>query len=337
MLAIILTGVGGLPPAAAAEPELGSARVTDVVPAEVVVLDPSGLPTDPDILEVAPDSRNRTVSIHVSDSDSETLTVLMAESWLRTVAPYPGFLNVTFDFVSYLDQAWYRVVVEDPARGLSFQVIDFRPDLGRPTYSRGSPFSVKLERAMFISLEEIPRIEQERVTRSNDNGTWTEDVPRPVIRLGINFADVDATGQTVTLNRSWLGAFGLTNPIFEHADGSPIANTSDPFFFYIHPDHFSVLYVFTTDEEFTKENYQPYSNVFRDSANRNIYVLSDRRDQAGTNERMSSPAPVVYDQTTSFTVRATWKISQKGHWQLAVPVFFMASGNTRVDMRTAST
>jgi len=297
------------------------------------VVSDGGSLTTTDQLAVDLDRLNRSAKIRLADSGSSPFWILISESSLRNLIPYPAFGNVTFSMRTFESTTWFGVRFQAPVELTSFSIRDFRPETGRARYTYGSPASIALERPMFISLAEVPRVEWATVTRSNPNGTWTESVPVLHPRLGMNFTDVDSLGQTVAVNRTWLGNYALRQPVFQHADGSPVANTSDAHYFYLRPDHFSILYAFTTNEEFTKDQSdQTYSNVFWDSANRNIYVLADRRDPAGTNERLSSPAPVVYDQTSSFTLRATWKIAQKGHWQLAVPVFFMASGNTRVDM-----
>ena len=296
------------------------------------MLDASGTLTSADVLDATVDSVNRTIAVRVADASAQPLALLVKEPWVRRVAVWPAFSGATYSLAEFSGASWYRVAVPDPARGLSFHISDFRLAPGRPLYSAGSPGSVLLERPMLVTLVEVPRIETDVVERWNENGTWREGVPRPVRRLGLSFEDTDTGGQTVVVHRTWLGQYGLTNPHFQYADGTSIANKSDEHAFYLFPSHFSILYVFTNDESFTKEGDQAFSDVHWDSGNRNLYVYADRRDPTGTNERMRSPAPVTYDQTTSFTVRATWTITQKGHWQYAVPLFFMGASNTRVDM-----
>lgn len=298
----------------------------------VVVLNDDGSPRDIDDLRVTADAANRTIEITAADSTDHPFWACLNESWVESTTSHAAFVNASFEKREYHGRTWLAVRVDRPVDGLTFLVQDFRPKVGQPAYSLGSPGSIALERPMFISLEEVPRVELRRVTKTNENGTWTEDQPVPVLRLGINFTDEDTSGQTVALSRAWLGALGLADPFFRYADGTPIANTSDASSFFLHPEHFSVLYVFTTNEGFTKESDQANSNLYWDSSNRNVYLLSDRRDPAGTNERMVAPSAATYDETTSFTVRATWQTTQQGNWQWAVPVFFMASSNTKVDM-----
>jgi|GEM_PF-1257992 len=298
----------------------------------LVVLDPAGNPKEVDVLRATEDRANESVSIEIRDAGPSAVRLLAREGWLRDLVPNPGFGEARFDMVAYNGTSWYEFKVPDPRGETVILVREFRPEAGRASFTKGSPRSISLERPMFVSLAEIPRVEWVDETRSNRNGTWTEKVPVPRFRMGIDFTDVDTRGQGVVLNRAWLGTYGLPSPYFQDADGKPIANTSDAEYFYLRPKHFSILYVFTTNEAFTKEDYGTYSDVFWDSVNRHIRVKADRRDPVGLDERLRSPAPVVYDQTSSFTVRATWKITQKGHWQYAVPVFFMGASNDRVDM-----
>jgi len=299
---------------------------------EIKVISDEGSLITLDQLGVVLDRGNRSAKIRLADPGSSSFSILISESSLRRLIPYPSFEGVSFSRRSFESVTWLGARFQAPVDPTTFEIRGFRPEIRRAWFTYGSPASIALERPMFISLAELPQIEWVAVTRSNPNGTWTERMPVPMLRLGINFTDVDTRGQRVALNRSWLGTYGLPNPYFQDADGKPVANTSDSYFFYLSPTHFSIMYVFTTNEAFTKEDYGTYSDVFWDSVNRNIHVKADRRDPVGLDERLRSPAPVVYDQTSSFTVRAMWKITQKGHWQLAVPVFFMGGTNHRVDM-----
>lgn len=313
--------------------EAGTEGVIRGASDNVIVLDEAGARHDVDVLNVAVDKANRTVSIEMADSSLETLRVLARESWLRGVVPRPGFADLRFVRTTYDRDSWFAVGVPDPTGGVTIDIREFRPELERAWFTFGSPDSVALERPMFVSLAEVPRVEWERVQRSNANGTWTEERPMPINRLGINFTDADGNGQTVTVSRAWLGTYGLTGPLFRHGDGTSIANANDETYFYLAPTHFSIIYVFTTDEDFVKEDNGPFSNVYWSSAERNIYVLSDRRDQSGIDERLVSPPPrLTYDDTTSFTVRATWWTTHQGNWQLAVPILFMGANNGQVNM-----
>ena len=329
---LVLVGFAVAPAARATESSEDSSSTPPVSLDDLVVLDSEGAPTSADMMEAKVDSANRTIAVHVVDATAQPLALLLKDSWVRRTASWPGFSGATFSMADYSGTAWYRIPVSDPAAGLSFQIVEFRLEPGLSLYSAGSPASIILERPMLVTLTEVPRVETDLVQRSTANGSWTEAVPRLALRLGIGFEDPDTSGQTVTINRTWLGQYGLANPYFEYADGAAILNKSDEHNVYLFPAHFSVLYVFTSDESFTKEDDQTYSDVHWDPGNRDLYVYADRRDSSGTNERMRSPAPVTYYETTSFTVRATWRITQKGHWQYAVPLFFMGAANTRVDM-----
>ncbi len=329
-----------LPGDAQATPIDSTTRPTGPQPAAVSpsqtqhvrVLDENRTPEIVDQLNTSADSANRTFSLTVKDSDSRELTVLVNSSWIDALLLEPALVDAKYEMETYEGVTWYGVRIPQPGAGRTLVFEAFKPKIDRAAFSRGSLQSVRLERPMFMSIKEVPHLETETVRMSTGNGTWVGEVPKPVNRLGIELTDSDTTGQTVTLNRSWLGAYVLTAPFFQYADGTSISNASDAYNYRLYPPHFSILYVFTTDESFTKESDQPNSNVYRDSVNRNIYVLSDRSDPAGTNERLRSPAPVTYDQTSSFKLRATWKTSQQGNWQNAVPVFLMGAGNGRVDM-----
>lgn len=338
VLAIALLSVPGS--AAATESQAGATTIhakesgnliTDELP-KVLVLDENRTPEILEELKTTIDSANRTISVTVKDGDSKELVVLVNSTWLESLLPDLALVETKYEMDTYQGATWYSVKIPEPGIGRTLVFEDFAPKIQRAAYSRGSLQSVRLERPMFVRVAEVPRLETEAVRMSNVNGTWVEEVPKPVNRLGIEFTDADTTGQTVALNRSWLGAYGLTEPYFQHEDGASISNTSDDYHYYLYPAHFSILYVFTTNEAFWKEDYGTYSDVVWDSVNRNIYIKADRRDPVGVDERIRSPAPVVYDQTSSFTVRATWKIANKGHWQYAVPVFFMGASNDRVDM-----
>ncbi|MFA5895328.1 MAG: hypothetical protein WC985_00275 [Thermoplasmata archaeon] len=272
------------------------------------------------------------MTILASGSPASAFTVLVRESWLRSLIRNPSFLGTVVKPVYYAGATWFGAKVTDGSKGLSVVVKEFAPEVGKSWYTLGSPSSILLERPMFISIAELPHIAVQEVAMSNSNGSWIEQRPIPHVRLGISFTDANTSGQTVVLNRSWLAGYGFADAQFRYADGTPIPTRSDNSFYYLSPPHFSILYAFTVSDGFVKESDQPYSNVFWDSSNRKVYALSDRRDPAGTNERMSSPAPVTYDQTTSFTIRGTWKTSQQGNWQIAVPLFFMSAANTKVDM-----
>ncbi len=333
LVLVLLASLAALPQASAADSGDREAVGTAPNPEWVLVLDSSERPTTPDVLRVTIDRGNETISVEISDARAEALSVLLKESEVRGIAPNPGFRNTSFHVVTYSGTTWFRVLVKDASRSWSFRVEEFRPELGEASYTFGSPASISVGRSMFVSLAEVPRVERDIVRRSNGNGTWTEEQAVLVPRMGINFTDADKSGQTVRLSLSWLGSFGVTEPSFRHADGKAIRNHTDATHAYLEPEHFSILYVFgNSNEGFTKEDTATYSELYWDSVNRNIYVKSDRRDPTGVDERLVSPYPVTYDQTSSFTVRATWKTSQQGNWQLAVPVFFMTSGNGKVDM-----
>ena len=301
-------------------------------PENLVAIDASGTPISVKNLNATVDTAQGTVTIQAADSQPRAFSVLIRETWLRSIVRDPGFLDTTFKTTNYASASWFSVQVVDAVTGISVTIKRFVPEVGKAWYTFGSSSSISLQRPMFVSLAEVPHIEVEKVTMSNSNRTWVEERPKPVTRLGISFADTNTKGQTVVLNRSWLAGLGFANAYFRYADGTPISNTSDAFSYRLSPLHFSILYAFTASDGFAKESDQPYSNVYWDSINRNIYLLSDRRDPAGTNERMSSPAPVIYDQTTSFTIRGTWQTSQQGNWQLAAPLFFMNAANTKIDM-----
>lgn len=300
---------------------------------EVIVLNEDGSRRDVSFLRADIDRLNRTVSIEVRDSSPEALRVLAGEAWLLSAVPHPGFADIPFVRTEHESAWWFDVKIPDPRGGAIIEIKEFRPEVGRAWYTLGSTKSISLERPMFVSLAEVPRVEWRRVEQSNANGTWIQENPVPISRMGIDFTDENTSGQTVTLSRAWLGSYGLTTPYFRHANGTPIANTSDDYYFYLEPEHFSILYVFSyASEGFVKLDDGPYSDVAWDEGNRDIYLLSDRRDPTGTDESLSSGSLLTYDDTTSFTVRATWSTTQQGNWQLAVPVFLMAGWNTQIDM-----
>lgn len=296
----------------------------------LLVVDDEGQPRSIDRLETTVDEANRSVAITGQDSDSTPFWLYVRKGWLESIVPEPAFANRSFSMRSHNGTQWFGIRIPNPTGENAIGIRDFRPEVGRAQYTFGSRRSISLERPMFVSLSEVPGVRWEQRLRENRNGTWWERVPVGMTGLGIYLTDANTSGQVVTLSRNWLGTFGLANPYFQYADGTAIENSSDESHFYLRSRHFSILYAFTTSESFWKEDEGTYSNVFWDSTSRNIYVLSDRRDPIGTDERMRSPSPATYDETTSFTVRATWKTTQQGHWQKAVPLFFMGSLNTQV-------
>jgi hypothetical protein len=258
--------------------------------------------------------------------------LLLRQRWVYSMFHYPGFSAAPSALREWGGDIWLSFDGRDLVRQQQLVVRNFVPELKRSWFTIGSPESIALERPMFISLEAVPHVEWVSLPHLSINGSWTEQRPAFVDYLAIGFHDIDTRGQTVAFSRSWLATYGIQNPIFRHADGTAIPTKDDQVAFYAMPAHFSILYVFTGSEAFTKESDQAHSDVHYDSANRRIYVLSDRWDPVGANERMRSPAPLTYDATSSFTVRATWRTTQQGNWQLAVPMFFMGASNTRVDM-----
>ncbi len=88
----------------------------------------------------------------------------------------------------------------------------------------------------------------------------------------------------------------------------------------------------TSDEGFTVEYPQTYSDVHWDSANRNVYLLSDRQD-AG--DEMFDKAIPTLDTTSDFTLTARWRATTQGNWQDAFPVFLTAAGTS--DLSQANT
>ncbi len=296
----------------------------------ILVEDDAGQPRPINRLNASVDKVNRTVSVTAQDSDSAPLWLCIRKGWAETIAPDPAFENHTFVVRSRNGTQWFGVRISDPTVVNVIKVAHFRPEVGRARYTFGSQRSISLERPMFVALSEVPKVRWEQRQVETRNGTTWQRVPADVTPLGINLTDADTSGQTVSLSRDWLGAFGLDRPYFRYADGTPIENSSGESHFHLYPRHFSILYVFTTSESFTKEDDGASSRVFWDSSSRNLYTLSDRRDPIGVDERMRSPSPVVYDQTTSFTVRAMWKTIQQGNWQKAVPLFFMGASNPQV-------
>jgi len=192
----------------------------------VIVLDENHSPEKVDELKTALDAPNETFSLTVRDGDSKELTVLVNSIWLDSLLLEPALADAKYEMETYEGASWYSIWIPKPDIGQTLVFEGFKPKVDKAVYSRGSLQSVRLERPMFVSLTEVPRLETESVTMSNSNGTWVEEVPKPVNRLGIEFTDPDTTGQTVTLNRSWLGAYGLTEPFFQYEDGTSISNAS---------------------------------------------------------------------------------------------------------------
>lgn len=307
----------------------GQGSPTDT--SDLIAIDQSEAQVNVQALYAVTDAKNRSVTISASDATLTAFTVLIRQRWLDSLAIVnPAFSEIVVP-TTYADARWYGVQVTNPMDGFTLKIQQFTPEVGRPWYSLGSSSSILLQRPMFISLVETPHLELEKVTLSNSNGTWTEERPNSVDHLGISFDDEDTRGQTVVMNRSWLAGYSLGDVFFQYADGTSVANKSDPSFYYLSPTHFSILYAFTVGEGFMKESDQQYSDVHWDSTNRDIYILSDRRDPAGTNERMSSSALATYDRTTSFVVRGTWKTTQQGNWQSAIPLFFMAGSSSQIE------
>lgn len=275
---------------------------------------------------------NDSIYIEADAPLDEPGRLLVNSSRLHAILPNPAFINFSFKVQARSGSEWHDVAIPSLRSGVKVTIADFLPRLGVAQYTLGSDESIKLERPMFVSLTEVPHVSFGEVTLSNKNGTWIEQRPRPTNRIGINFTAEDRSGQTVALNRTWLATLGVRNPGFSYEDGTPIANTSDTWRYALTAKHFSVIYAFTVSDSFVQESPQTYSDVHVDTTNLNVYVLSDRRDPVGTNERVRRTELAYYDDTTSFTVRATWKTSQQGNWQKAIPIFFMSPANPSVDM-----
>lgn len=278
------------------------------------------------------DPSNKSLVVTLAASAPSPISILINRAWLLGSIPHPAFGNTSFTVVSYATLSWYNLTLSSPASPQRLEVRDFHPEQARAWYTLGSPDSIALQRPMRVQIVEVPRTETRTVNSTGANGTWSELRQFSVNRLGISFQDTDTSGQAITLNKTWLASYGITNANFCFADGKPIANESDAFSFYLNPPHFSILFAFTSGDGFAQESSQSYSDVHWDSSNLNVYLLSDRQDPANTNEMLRNNAVGTYDDTSSFTVRATWQTSQQGNWQMAVPLFLMHSANSRVDM-----
>lgn len=151
---VTLTVVSLLPGGGVAAQGSGVSSLGDFI----VVLDTAGNLRDADILIANEDRAKESVSIEIQDADSGALRLLVREGWLRDLVPNPGFGEVRFDMTSYNDTSWYEFEVPDPRAASTILAREFRPEVSRSSFTKGSPRSVSLERPMFVALEEIPRV-----------------------------------------------------------------------------------------------------------------------------------------------------------------------------------
>ena len=333
-LVVVLIGVRSLSWTGAAEgaPPIDSAPDYSAVADNLVTIDDSGVQVTAGGVTGSVDAANRTIVVSASAVRLSSSTVLVRKQWVRSIVKEPAFSQVV-NLTKYAGDEWYSVVASEQHQAPLLAIRQFVPELGKAWYSLGSQASILLQRPMFISIAEIPHVDSGKVAVANSNGTWNEERQIVINRLGISFDDRDTSGQEVILNRTWMAGYVSGDVSFQSADGTPIANMSDAVSYHLFPSHFSVLYTFSSSRDnFQRASDQPHSNVYQDLVNRNVYILSDRRDPAGTNERLDSLPLATYDQTTSFVVRGTWTTSQQGNWQAAIPLFFMSSSNSQVEM-----
>jgi len=149
----------------------------------VIVLDENHSPEKVDELKTALDAPNETFSLTVRDGDSKELTVLVNSIWLDSLLLEPALADAKYEMETYEGASWYSIWIPKPDIGQTLVFEGFKPKVDKAVYSRGSLQSVRLERPMFVSLTEVPRLETESVTMSNSNGTWVEEVPKPVNRF----------------------------------------------------------------------------------------------------------------------------------------------------------
>lgn len=251
---------------------------------------------------------------------------------LTELIPEPALIERDFELSDRQGKEWFLAQVDLSEDILEVSFVSFVPSVGQRLYTFGAVDSIFLERPMFVSLASVPHYENETYLVENSNGTFSYEVERYVDRLGVEFTDVNTSGQTVKIRAEWLADWGILTPSFSHSDGSPVINRSDGPYWTLEPDHFSIIWIFNTNEGFSKENEYPYSTADWDTLNRRIKIYSDRRDPNWASEMYRAKANTfVWDRTTRFTIRASWQTTQQGNWQQAFPLFFTAAGNPNLN------
>ncbi|UCG70880.1 MAG: PKD domain-containing protein, partial [Thermoplasmata archaeon] len=85
-----------------------------------------------------------------------------------------------------------------------------------------------------------------------------------------------------------------------------------------------------SEEGFTKNDDYEFSEVFWDSAKKNVYVNSDRQDVE--DEIFSKDLPILFKTDfPSWTLSARWCTSQQGNWQAAFPIFITDHPTTDIE------
>ena len=224
----------------------------------------------------------------------------------------------------------YLVPLEGGREAQSVTLGSFSPQKGATIHSLGSAQTVRLAaRPMGITLLEVPHEETRAETVTNANGTFVQERLHRVQVLAIDYSDGDPSGQRLHYDAAWLRGMGFQLPAFRYEDGSPIPSRLVGDAYEVDAPHFSTIYTFdSSNEGFSQQNAQPYSEITWDGTNKRVSVYVDRGDPG--DELYQRSLPSQYGTGTTFSVTSRWATTTQGNWQAAFPLFLCGSGATDV-------
>ncbi len=270
------------------------------------------------------DERAEGITFRIKPRDAETTTALIDLEWLESRLGFVAAENATFKTVARPDGEYAAVTIAGP-EGIELRFRGGQPELGRGAFGRGALSSVFLdERPMNVGLVDIPREETETMTATNDNGTVEVPIRHWNSKLILDFDDQNHQGQPVWVHADWLATFNITNPLFEHEDGSRVLATQRGDYWLLKPTHFSLISAFNNGLQEMYERVVSPDPTFSDASVVNlagdgeIYIKADRRDTKDETILRDFIAP------SSYLVLADLRVANQGHWQAAYP---LALGN----------
>lgn len=266
-------------------------------------------------------------ALRVAPSGDRDALVLVYLPWLERALGGPAGSARPFDAAREVDGLWASSFA--PAgEAATFE----RADLARgDLFTLGSDETVRVaDRPMLIRVLQTPGWVPYEETLHTPNGTVTQTLHRFEDVLAIDFEAPDHSGQDVLLNKAWVSALGVKEPVFAHEDGSLVPHDETRTHYVLHPEHFSTIYSFdASNEGFSQETGGTYSEVSWDSANGRVNVISDRRD--GNDEIFRRALPSQLTTTSTFSVTSKWRATTQGNWQAAFPIFLARNDVTSVD------
>jgi len=168
--------------------------------------------------------------------------------------------NLRYTTIQYDGDTWYRVHIPDFNHKYEWGTYD-EPVLNEKWFTWGSNSSVRFnERAMFI-----------------------EQIVDEVGSVVFDFSSSVSSGQMIIINKSFLEDKGIINPEFTlgkiDPSWQPIRYTEDDYYYYLYPQHFSIIGIherssgdtFGLMETYSSTDYATTTNSLTISDNPGVY------------------------------------------------------------------